>query len=424
MKKCPYLVALLLALAVCMTGCTAIAPEPVAATPEKILLTALYGESTSDPGVSDMLCEKIEQAFPQVDLEWESVDWGEQFSARLNAKIASGETPDLIIGKAQDVQAYHAIGALGVFPEEFAQLMTEQGVIASTVDGALYGLTYNQLYQGVLYNKNIFYRYNLAVPETLEQLYAIVERLEDVGITPFATHFQETWATGNILMKFAINDVYSLVPDWGDRLRAGSAAFLTDAGYRHCCEQARYQLAHSWPDALSLAQSESDQRFADEEAAMYLSGSWSVQTLQSIAPYRQMGIFPYPSRTGNARLIVEPNTTFMKSATTAHDALVNDIYRVLLTDEALTQTLCAFTQTDSTVAGMDNADTLQMIRDDIDRYTRDNRLVNASVGNNQLVWSYQYLCATSLLDWLKDKATLDDVLRGWDAVRDESRLNP
>lgn len=254
------------------------------------------------------------------------------------------------------------------------------------MDGALYGLTYNQIYQGVLYNKNIFYRFNLTPPETLEELHAIVDRLESAGHVAFAAHFQETWYTGNILMQFALNEVFSRVPDWGDRLRAGEVSFATDPAYRACVEQTAYVLAHTWPDATSVSNSEATRRFADEEAAMYLTGSWSVQTLQSIAPYRKIGFFPYPNQTGDSRLIVEPNTTFMKSATTGHDALIDEICRSILTDGELAETLCAFTQTDSTLTAAPASGTLSMIRADIDRYAAQDRLISASVGNNQIVW--------------------------------------
>ena len=90
--------AALCALMALSLGACAARPSVVyTARPEGTRLTVLFGESTSDPGVGDMLRAHIEQHFPEVELEWESVDWGEQFSGRLNAKIASGETPDLII---------------------------------------------------------------------------------------------------------------------------------------------------------------------------------------------------------------------------------------------------------------------------------------------------------------------------------------
>ena len=417
MKKAGLLMSLAV-LCVLLTGC-AIVPMPQ--TPqqeEKVLLTVLAGESTSDPGMADLILERIEKAFPNVELEWENVDWGERFSVRLNAMISSGEAPDIIIGKAQDVQAFYPTGALGVFPDKLGESLTPEAVMAGMAEGKLYGLVYNQLYQGVLYNKNIFWRYNFETPRTEAELAAIVNRLQSVGRTPFAAHFQETWHTGNILMQFAIGDVFSKEPDWGDRLRAGETSF-SDSAYRGCAEKVINQYKNTWSDAMQVTQSESDLRFAGEEAVMYLGGSWSVQALKSVAPYRKIGIFPYPNATGDAKLIAEPNITFMKGATTRYDALIDDIFEMLLADEELAQTVCAFTQTDTCLKGVE-VDSLDMIREDIERYREAGRIVSASIGNNQLIWAFQYDCAELLLAHLRGEQTLDDVLDQWDALRTQS----
>lgn len=419
-----FCLACILSLLLCLSGCEQQAGWRQLAREENTVVTVLFGESTTDPGVADMLIERIRVAYPEVTLEWETMDWGEQFSARLSAKIASGEVPDLIIGKAQDVHSFAPTGALGILPDALRELVSPLGYASTAIGDALYGLTYNQLYQGVLYNKNIFYRYNLTPPRTTEELAAIVERLETMGITPFATHFQETWYTGNILMQFAIGEVFERTPDWGDQLRAQTVSFADSEAYRFCCEQVREHYLHSWPDALGISQAECDLRFAQEEAAMYLSGAWSVQMLQATAPYRQIGIFPYPNRSGDARLISEPNITFMKSATTQHDALLDDMLAMIFSDAELAQAICAFTQTDSTLIGVDTSGTLQMIREDIDAYQAAGAVVSAAVGNDQLVWSYQYACAQSLLGYLEGTQTLDAVLARWDETRAESSRMP
>ena len=399
-------------------GCAVMPAPETPKKEEKVLLTVLAGESTSDPGMADLILERIEKAYPNVELEWENVDWGERFSGRLNAMISSGETPDIIIGKAQDVQAFYPTGALGEWPQELAQRLVPEAAQAGMADGKLYGLVYNQLYQGVLYNKNIFYRYNFDVPQTEAELEAIVERLHRVGRTPFASHFQEVWHTGNILMQFAIGDVFSQDPKWGDRLRAGEVSFA-DSAYRRCAQKVAYQYKHTWADAMQVMQSESDLRFADEKAVMYLGGTWSIQALQSIAPYRQIGIFPYPNQTGDAKLIAEPNITFMKGALTKHGDLIDEIFAMLLADSELAQTVCAFTQTDTCLKDV-SVDSLKMIRSDIEKYRAEGRIVSASIGNNQLIWAFQYDCAELLLRHLRGEMTLDEVLAGWDELRMES----
>jgi len=409
---------ILLILCFSLSGC-AIVPAPQSPQQEeKVLLTVLAGESTSDPGMADLIFERIEDAFPNVELEWENVDWGERFSVRLNAMISSGEAPDIIIGKAQDVQAFYPTGALGAFPQELGKRLVDEAVSAGMADGRLYGLVYNQLYQGVLYNKEIFRRYGFDVPRTEAELAAIVERVGSDGRTPFAAHFQETWHTGNILMQFAIGDVFSREPNWGDRLRAGEVSFLNSA-YRRCAEKVVDQYQNTWSDAMQVTQSESDLRFAGEEAVMYLGGSWSVQALKSVAPQQEVGIFPYPNASGDARLIAEPNITFMKGATTKHDALIDDIFEMLLSDEELARTVCAFTQTDTCLRDV-AVDSLDMIREDIERFRREGNIISASVGNNQLIWAFQYDCAELLLSHLRGEQSLDSVLAQWDAMRAQS----
>ena len=65
-------------------------------------------------------------------------------------------------------------------------------------------------------------------------------------------------------------------------------------------------------------------------------------------------------------------------------------------------------------------DSLDMIREDIERYREDGRIVSASVGNNQLIWAFQYDCAELLLSHLRGEKTLDSVLAQWDALRAQS----
>ena len=413
---------ILLSILVCslllLGGCAVMPASDVPKKEEKVLLTVLAGESTSDPGMADLICERIEKAFPNVQLEWENVDWGERFSGRLNAMISSGETPDIIIGKAQDVQAFYPTGALGTWPQALAERLVPEAAQAGMAEDKLHGLVYNQLYQGVLYNKNIFYRYNFEVPQTEEELAAIIDRLHRVGRTPFASHFQEVWNTGNILMQFAIGDVFSKDPKWGDRLRAGEVSFA-DSAYRRCAEKVVHQYRNTWPDAMQVMQSESDLRFADEKAVMYMGGTWSIQALQSIAPHRKIGIFPYPNQTGDAKLIAEPNITFMKGAMTKHGDLIDEIFAMLLADSELAQTVCAFTQTDTCLKDV-SVDSLKMIRKDIEKYRAEGRIVSASIGNNQLIWAFQYDCAELLLRHLRGEMTLDEVLAGWDELRMES----
>ena len=163
-----------------------------------------------------MIDVQLERTNPGTELDWERVDWGDKFQSQMQAKFAAGEVPDIMIGKAQDVATYLPSGNLAPIPPSALRFVRDDALGSVSSGGAAYGVPYNAFYQGVLYDKGIFERLGLSPPRTLEELAAAVRRLRSAGITPFASHFEESWYAGNIVMQFALGEVFERVPEWGD----------------------------------------------------------------------------------------------------------------------------------------------------------------------------------------------------------------
>ncbi len=400
------------------TGCSA---EPQIEEPDqrKVTLTVLAGQSTSDAGVEDMIDEWMEKNFPQVTLEWECVDWGDKFNSQVRGRFAAGEIPDILVGKAQDVQAYAKTGNLAVISETCREKITKEALDAVIVDGEVYGLPYNAWYQGVIYNKNIFSEYDLKPPRTKEELQQVIEVLEAHNIVPFAAHFQESWKVANMTMQYMMNDIFDETPEWGDLFRQGKVSFEDNLDVRECLENHQFILEHTWEDALQIDQFESDSRFTKGEAAMYLTGSWSMQFSKQYGKNIDFGIFPFPNRTGNAKLIRETNMTFMKSAKTEHETLIDHIFEKLTEDEKLAQEIVDFTQSVSAIKGIYATDQ-NKLQEDIRMYEAGGRVIDVTVGNAQLVWDFQSRLAQQQLLWLHHEETLDDVLKYADENRADS----
>ena len=68
------------------------------------------------------------------------------------------------------------------------------------------------MYQGVYYNREMFEENGWEVPETQEDLQAIIDDCNEKGIVPFASHMIDTWAIGNVTMQFMMNDVFNNDP--------------------------------------------------------------------------------------------------------------------------------------------------------------------------------------------------------------------
>ena len=413
MKKCGILA---LTLILFLTGgCTS---NKETQKEEKIVLTVLAGQSTSDAGVEDMIDEWVSKEYPDVMLEWECVDWGERFASQMQGRLAAGDVPDIIIGKAQDVKSYAGTGKLGEISKECREKIKDEALEAVTVNGKAYGVPYNAWYQGVIYNKDIFERLGLALPTTPEEMDQVIAVLKENNIVPFAAHFQESWKVANMTMQYMMNDIFNDDPTWGDKFRAGEVSFSGNEKIISCMMNNKKILDASWDDAIQLDQFESDSRFTQGEAAMYLTGSWSMQFANQYGKDVNFGIFPFPNQSGTARLIRETNMTFMKSTTTEHGDLIDRIFFAMLQDKALAQEILDFTQSASVIKGV-SSEYRSKIQDDIDRYEQQGQVIDAATGNAQLVWEFQESTAGQQLSWLKREKTMEEVL----AYADENRAH-
>lgn len=412
MKK---IVSLLLAMALVLSLCAF-------AQAEEITLRVLAGQSTTDAGIEDMIDEALAKKYPEIKLEWECVDWGNDFQPKMQVYMQSG-LPDIMIGKAQDVSTY---GSLGLLADLTAQPYMDNILDAAkegvTLDGKVMGMTFNCLYQGVYYSREIFSRLGLSIPKTHEELAAVIETLKANGITPFASHMVDTWSIGNVTMQFAVNDVFNKYPTWGDQFRAGEVSFETSEEYKTAYEYNKLIYDNTWTDeTFSLEQTACDAKMVMGEAAMKVSGSWSIQNFLGIDESYDFGIFPFPNQTGDAKLLFEPNITFMASASSEHQDAINKVFEVIATDKDLQVAIYDYTMTAPMVK--DVAPTFaNPSQSDIDAYAAAGMIQDVNLGNNQLVWGgFQEENAKDIAEYLQGHITIEEVLKASDARRDNSK---
>ena len=187
----------------------------------------LDGQSTTDAGIEKIIDAAVAAKYPGIKLDWEIVGWGTELNAKVQQYVQSG-LPDIIVGKGQDLATYSSKKLLSpITGKPYLNNVLPDAVKSATFDGKTYGVEYNALYQGVYYNKKIFKDNGIAVPKTQAELAAVIKKLNSLGITPFATHFLDTWSIGNITMQFAINDIFNKDPSWAEKFRAGKISYAT-----------------------------------------------------------------------------------------------------------------------------------------------------------------------------------------------------
>lgn len=383
---------------------------------DRIMVSLLAGQSTSDAGIEEMINEVVAQKLTNLELDWECVDWGTQFHEQMRAKIAAGDIPDIMIGKAQDVATYASSGVIAPYSLEFSSLVEESALASVSKGGLVYGLPFNTFYQGVFYDKSLFDSYGVQPPQNEQELFNLVAFFKSKGIVPFATHFADTWYIGNILMQFALGEVFLSMPYWGDTFREGKVSFLTSKEFRHCFNTLSFVYANTWTDPSSVSNIECDERFANGEAAMYITGSWMLQSVEASRSGIEVGVFPYPNKKGDAHLIYEPNMTFMKSSNSIHNQSIDSILSLIFTDLDLSYQIFDYTKTSSLLRNL-GLEVLESLENEVQQYRDKNKMIDATVGNSQIMWSFQQDLAGKTHEWLRGSVSLDSVLQYADDIR-------
>lgn len=389
---------------------------------EPVTLTVLAGQSTTDAGIEDMIDAALAGQYPNITLEWECVDWGNDFQPKMQQYMQSG-LPDIMIGKAQDVATYAPQGILGEIDATYLDRGLDAARENVTFDGKTYGLVYNALYQGVYYNKTMFKENGWEIPKTQEDLQAIIDDCKAKGITPFASHMVDTWSIGNVTMQFMMNDVFNQNPEWGDEFRAGKVSFSEDKAAQTAYQYNKLIFDNTFPETFSTEQTDCDAKMVLGEAAMKVSGSWSIQNFLDIDEDFDFGIFPFPNQTGDSKLIFEPNITIMTSAKSEKQEAINCVLDVLTGNKELATGIYDYTKTASMLKDVTPTFT-NPSQTDIDKYAADGMIVDVTLGNNQLVWGgFQEENAKDIAAWLQGDISFEDALAASDARVDASSAN-
>ena len=114
----------------------------------------------------------------------------------LQTKLAAAEPSDIIV--YNKVSAENELNALKNFVDLTNELWVKRlnnPEVLKAPDGKIYGLTVetNLNAQAMVYNVDIFKKYNLSVPNTYKELLNVCEVLKSKGIIPIYGPFRDVW---------------------------------------------------------------------------------------------------------------------------------------------------------------------------------------------------------------------------------------
>jgi raffinose/stachyose/melibiose transport system substrate-binding protein len=251
--------------------------------------------------VNDIAAE-FEKENPDVKVQLEILS-NEQYKEKLKVLSASNELPDVgMTWAAGFLEPYVKGSMFAPLDDMLGEGLGDQFIAGTTeayaIDGNTYGLPLELNIAPVFYNKKIFEKYNLDAPKTYDEFKTIVKTLTDNGVTPIALGNKDRW-TGSMWYMYLAD-------------RIGGPETLTNAINRTGSfeDPALVQAAEEIQNLVDmnafvkgfngLSNDEAKGPFMNEQAAMYLMGSWELPNYTTNEDVPQefrdsIGFFKFPT---------------------------------------------------------------------------------------------------------------------------------
>lgn len=153
----------------------------------------------------------------------------------------------------------------------------------------------------IYYNKAIFEKYNLEVPQTYDQFKQVVKTLSDGGIAPIALGNKDRW-TGSLWYMYLADRIAGQQALAG--AISGSGSFMDEGLVKAASEVQSLVDSNAFVKGFNgLSNEEAKSEFVNGKAAMYMMGSWDLPnfTTNEEIPLEfrnSVGFFKFPTVEG------------------------------------------------------------------------------------------------------------------------------
>ena len=246
----------------------------------------------------------------------------EEYYAKLNALVASDETPDVfIVSPGPNLTTYVDPGVAAPLDDYLGtdgwkESFTSDAVFSQmTYDGKIYAVPLNIAAACAFYNTEMFEKAGVEVPKTWDDMLEACKKLEAAGYTPVTISAGTAWCLSMVagyLCEMEGVDLAALADgsvSWEDGKLEKAATKLV--------ELSKYFQKTAAGDTNDVATA----NFYNEEAAILIQGSWAIAQINGSNPdfESKCGVFQFP---GVERVIAKSDSLAMSSKTKYPEACV------------------------------------------------------------------------------------------------------
>lgn len=228
----------------------------------------------------------------------------DSYKQKIAVAIASGQVPDVFMSwTGGTMNEYIQAGLLADLTpyfdaDNYKDQFLDAGIAQTSVNGNIYGFPCeNTAIEGIWYNKDIFARYNIAIPATIAELEAACDTLKANGIIPFSLANMTKW-TGMMYYQILPARHSGLTP-FANAL-AGTGTF-EDPAFIWAAEKIQNWVRKGYFNegfnGLDEDAGQSRTLLYTGQAAMQIQGSWFASNIQSENPdfISKIGFFGFPA---------------------------------------------------------------------------------------------------------------------------------
>ena len=238
----------------------------------------------------------------------------EEYYPKLNALVASNETPDVfIVSPGPNLTVYVDPGVAAPLDDYLADgwkdTFTSDAVFSQmTYDGKIYAVPLNIAAACAFYNTEMFEAAGVEVPATWDEMLDACGKLEAAGYTPITISAGTAWCLSMVAGYLCEMEGVDLAA-----LEDGSATWedgKLESAAGKLVELSKYFQRTAAGDTNDVATA----NFYNEEAAILIQGSWAIAQINGSNPdfESKCGVFQFP---GVERVIAKSDSLAMSSKT-------------------------------------------------------------------------------------------------------------
>ena len=295
----------------------------------KIRMTYWNSEDTVQ-ALLDYLAENV----PDVEIEYQFID-NSNYDTIVDTQLSAEEGPDIICESPGSALKHARLGYLEKL-DDLGGKYSDAGTSVYSYDGSVYALPGISWFEGIYYNKTMFEENEIELPATFDEYIEVCKKFQEKDIIPLAAGLKSWEPMLKNSMAFVTAEYLSTEEGkaFGEKYRNGEATL--DGTWNTYLEKWSEMIKEGvyTTDMTGIDHDQALEQFATGQAAMFCSGPWDLETIQSKNPDLVIDMMPfYGTEASDGWLIGGPGCGFAVNANSKNKEAAMKVVEALSTVE-------------------------------------------------------------------------------------------